>query len=74
MSYKARRRPTWKKKTDSWKLDLIDENTGEYMETIRVRNGRRKILMLYKKHGWEYVEKMLRDELIRIADEYEYKI
>jgi hypothetical protein len=74
MSYKARRRPTWKKKTDSWKLDLIDENTGEYMETIRVRNGRRKILMLSKKHGWEYVEKMLRDELIRIANTYEYKI
>ena len=74
MSYKARRRPTWKKKTDSWKLDLIDENTGKYMETVRVRNGRRKILMLSKKHGWDHVEKMLRDELIRIANTYEYKI
>lgn len=67
MSYKARRRASWKKKTDSWKLELIDEETGKHMETIRVCNGRRAVHRLVGKHGQEYVENMLRNELIRIA-------
>ena len=67
MSLKARRRPTWKKKTDSWKLVLLDEETGKHLQTVRVRNGRSFVNYLARKHGNEYVENMLRDELIRIA-------
>lgn len=70
MSLKARRRPTWKKKSDSWKLELIDEETGKHMDTVRVRNGRKQVNLLMRKHGYAYVENMLRDELIRLAGFY----
>lgn len=70
MSLKARRRPTWKKKSDSWKLELFDEETGKHMDTVRVRNGRRQVNLLMRKHGYAYVENMLRDELIRLAGFY----
>ena len=40
------------------------------MDTVRVRNGRRQVNLLMRKHGYAYVENMLRDELIRLAGFY----
>ena len=69
MSNKARRRPSWKKvrRTDTWTLDLICDETNELLETIHLSHGGRWIKSMIRTHGYQSVHDMILNNLIAAA-------
>ena len=64
MSKKARRRPSWKNGPRPFYIDLINEETGELFETIRVTKGVYVFRNLIKRYGQTMAEETLRQGLI----------
>ena len=71
MSHKARRRPTWKKEPRPFKIHLIDENTGKYMETITITKNSHLMHRLTQMWGPIETEKRLRQMFFDLANKLE---
>ena len=69
MSKKARRRPSWKKYIGPrpFYINLIDDETGELFETVKVKDGNFLRDML-KKDGPIVLERKLRQAFIDLAE------
>jgi len=68
MSKKARRRPSWKKEPRPFYIDLINEDTGELFETIKVTKGVSVFHNLIKRYGQTMAEEKLRQAVIDYAE------
>lgn len=68
MSSKARRRPSWKKGPRPFYIDLINEDTGELMDTIRVKKGVNVFHNLVKKYGRTMAEEKLKQGLLDLIE------
>ena len=68
MSKKARRRPSWKKEPRPFYLHLINEETGELFETIKVKKGVNVFHNLVRTYGPHKAEEKLRQALIDLAE------
>ena len=68
MSKKARRRPSWKKDPRPFYIDLINEDTGELFETIKVTKGVSVFRNLIKRYGQTMAEEKLRQGLIALIE------
>ena len=68
MSKKARRRPSWKKEPRPFYIDLINEETGELFETVKVKKGVNVFHNLVRKYGQTMVEEKLRQAFIDLAE------
>lgn len=68
MSSKARRRPSWKKEPRPFYIDLINEDTGELMDTIRVTKGVNVYHNLIKKYGQTMAEQKLKQGLLDLIE------
>lgn len=69
MSKKARRRPSWKSSRYFY-VDLINEETGQLMQTIRIKDGIGYLRGIVEKRGRQEMEKRLRQALIDLAERY----
>lgn len=69
MAKKARRRPSWKKYIGPrpFYIDLINEETGELFETVKVKDGIFLRNML-KRVGPDILEEKLRQAFIDLAE------
>ena len=68
MSKKARRRPSWKKDPRPFYIDLINEDTGELFETIKVTKGVSVFHNLIRTYGQTMAEEKLRQAVIDYAE------
>jgi len=68
MSKKARRRPSWKNEPRPFYINLINEETGELFETLKVKRGSQHLHNMVKKYGPLTTEKKLRAALIEMAE------
>ena len=68
MSKKARRRPSWKKEPRPFYIHLINEETGELFETVRVEKGVNVFHNLVRKYGQHNAEEKLRQAFIDLAE------
>ena len=68
MSKKARRRPSWKNEPRPFYINLINEETGELFETLKVKKGSQILHNMVKKHGPLNTETRLRAALIEMAE------
>ena len=68
MSKKARRRPSWKNEPRPFYINLINEETGELFETIKVKKGSQILHNMLKRNGPIITEQKLRTALIEMAE------
>lgn len=68
MSKKARRRPSWKKEPRPFYIDLINEETGELFETVKVKKGVNVFHNLIRTYGQTMAEEKLRQGLIDLVE------
>lgn len=68
MSKKARRRPSWKNGPRPFYIHLINEETGELFETVRVKKGVNVFHNLVKRYGQTMAEEKLRQGLIDLVE------
>ena len=68
MSKKARRRPSWKNEPRPFYINLINEETGELFETIKVKKGSYLLHNMLERYGPIVTEKRLREALMDLAE------
>lgn len=68
MSKKARCRPSWKKEPRPFYINLINEETDELMETIKVKKGVSVFHNLIRTYGQTMAEEKLRQGLINLIE------
>ena len=69
MSKKARRRPSWKNDNNRlFYINLINEETGELFETIKVKKGAYLLHNMLKRYGPIVTETRLRQALMDLAE------
>ena len=68
MANKARRRPSWKNEPRPFYINLINEETGELFETIKVKRGSQLLHNMLKRNGPLITEQKLRTALIEMAE------
>lgn len=68
MAKKARRRPSWKNEPRPFYINLINEETGELFETIKVKKGSHLLHQMVQKYGPLTTEKKLRQALLEMAE------
>ena len=69
MSGKARRRPSWRKPKNFY-LILINEETDEVFQRIKVKHGAHIFTKLIKRFGQEEAENKLRQAFIDMVDKH----
>lgn len=68
MSKKARRRPSWKKEPRPFYINLINEETDELMNTIKVVKGSHKLRRMIRTYGPVETERRLKQGLLNMLD------
>lgn len=66
MSKKARRRPSWKKEPRPFYINLINEETDELMDTIKIVKGSHQIRRMIRKYGPDETERRMRQGLLNM--------
>ena len=68
MSKKARRRPSWKKEPRPFYINLINDETDELMNTIKVVKGSHQLRHMIRRYGPVETERRLRQGLLNMLD------
>ena len=68
MAKKARRRPSWKNEPRPFYINLINEETGELFETIKVKRGSQLLHNMLKRNGPLFTEQKLKEALMDLAE------
>lgn len=66
MSKKARCRPSWKKEPRPFYINLINEETDELMDTIKVVKGSHQIRRMIRRYGPDETERRMRQGLLNM--------
>ena len=68
MAKKARRRPSWRNEPRPFYINLINEETGELFETLKVKRGAQLLHNMLKRYGPIITESKLKQGLMEMAE------